>query len=172
MGKIAVIGLGESWKLFEKDKFDLTIGVNDVWKNVQTDVLVVVDPRHNFTPERLKVIDHSTPVAFYSQIVNWDKRKDFKKINILPGYPDVGCPLRKDGLWKSYCSPFIACQVGYSYYDADEIHLFGVDLLNHPHLDQRLCQLIKKHFKHLKYSIEAAGCKFIVHGNGILSGQL
>ena len=86
MGKIAVIGLGESWKLYKEEEYDLSIGVNDVWRNVKTDVLVCVDPRKNFTADRLKTIDESKPTAFYSQIVNWDSRPDFiyyRYLNIL-----------------------------------------------------------------------------------------
>lgn len=170
MGKIvAVLGLGDSLRLYDNNDYDLTIGVNDIWKWVESEVVVCVDHQKAFTPERLKTIRNCKPKAFYSQIVEWDYRTDFKKINILSGYPDLACPIRKEGYWKSFCSPFIAVQIAFKEYNATEIHLFGVDLLNHPHLDMNLCQKIKKHFKLLKHSLEERGCKFIVHGEGILT---
>lgn len=166
--RVAVLGLGESLKLFTPEGFDTVIGVNDIWKHVHTEVIVCLDPRKNFTPERLKTIDESRPVTFYSQIVTWDVRPDFHKLNILAGYPDSGCPIRKDGYWKSYCSPFVAVQIAFVVYHATEIHLFGVDLVNHPHLDQRICQQIRKHFRSLKVSLTENGCNLVVHGKGIL----
>ena len=87
--KIAVLGLGTSLELFVKQDYDLCIGVNDIWRYVDTDVVVCLDNEKAFTPGRLRVINECHPKAFYSQIVNWDYRSDFRKIDILPGYPDT-----------------------------------------------------------------------------------
>jgi hypothetical protein len=168
MAKIAILGLGPSLKEFDPLEFDLSIGVNDIWRAVKTDIVVCLDPEKNFTPDRLKVINDCKPQAFYSQIVNWDFRPDFKKINILAGYPDRYCNLDLSGFNKSYCSPFVACQIAWKYHGATEIHLFGVDMINHPHLDHSLCEKIKVHFRHLKVALEQKGCQLIVHGEGIL----
>ena len=168
MAKIAALGLGPSLELFVKEDYDLCIGVNDIWRFVNTDVIVCLDHRKVFNYDRLKYIDSSNPKAFYSQIVNWDVRPDFRKIDIIPGYPDSYCNLDIPAFQKSYCSPFIACQIAWKHYDATEIHLFGVDLLNHPHLDIVLCRKIKNHFKNLKYSLSLKNCSLIVHGEGIL----
>jgi len=172
MGKVAVLGLGDSLKEFINEGYDNVIGVNDIWQYVKTNVIVCVDYPKAFTPERLNVINNSKPDAFYSCMVIWDSRLDFKKIDLLPGYPDQICRLDMPGLNKSYCSPFVAVQVAYRYYDAKEIHLFGVDLVNHPHLDKTLCDKIKNHFRNLRTMLESKGCQLIVHGTGILSIQL
>jgi len=172
MGKIAVCGLGQSVNLFMAEEplaYDLTIGVNDIYRYINTDINVCVDKPTAFTPERLRVINQSTPKIFYSQMVMWDKRPDFKKINILPGYPDRICDLKQNGFWKSFCSPFIAVQVAWRLHGATEVHLFGVDLINHPHLDYKLCQKIKVHFVNLRHALKDMGCRMIVHGNGILT---
>jgi len=166
---IAVVGLGSSRDLFKPEGFDKIIGVNDIWRFYKTDVIVCLDREKAFTPERLKVINESKPEAFYSQVVNWDKRDDFVKINIKEGYPEKICILDRNAMAKSYCSPFVACQVGFWYYGATEIHLFGIDMTNHPHLNGILCAKIKTHFKNLAAALEKKGCKMIIHGNGILT---
>ncbi len=167
--KIAILGLGSSLSEFKAEDYDLSIGVNDIWRVVKADVVVCLDPEKNFNADRLKYIRDCKPRAFYSQIVNWDKRSDFKKIDISPGYPaDRYVNLDTKEYHKSFCSPFVAVQIAFKVYKADKVHLFGVDLLNHPHLDSQLCAKIKVHFRHLKTSLEAKGCQMIIHGQGIL----
>ena len=165
--KIAVCGLGESIKLYTPE-YNLTIGVNDIWRAIKTDVVVCLDNPSVFNPDRLKVINECKPQAFYSQMVVWDTRKDFVKIDFLPGYPDNLVQFDTSALHKSLCSPFVACEIAYKYYFADEIHLFGVDLLSHPNLNGELCTKIKLHFKNLKTALTENNCKLIIHGNGIL----
>jgi hypothetical protein len=165
--KIAVLGLGHSLNEFVPD-YDLTIGVNDIWRSIKTDVVVCLDNPSVFNPDRLKVINECTPKAFYSQMVVWDTRPDFVKIDFLDGYPDNFVQFKTPKLHKSLCSPFVACEIAYKYYFADEIHLFGVDLINHPNLNGELCNKIKLHFKNLKTALNQKGCDLIVHGDGIL----
>jgi len=166
--KIGILGLGPSLKEFNPIEYDLSIGVNDIWRAVKTDIVVCLNPRKDFIPDRLKYIDECKPQVFYSQIVNWDTRPDFRKIDILPGYPDSFCRLDSPAYQKSYCSPFIAVQIAWKIYKATEIHLFGVDMTNHPHLDQQLCRKIRIHFRHLKSALDQKGCQLIIHGEGIL----
>jgi hypothetical protein len=167
MAKIAVLGLGPSLNSYTSD-YDLSIGVNDIWRFIKTDVVVCLDNPSAFKPDRLKAINECTPMAFYSQMVVWDTRKDFVKLNLLDGYPDNLVQFDTPALHKSYCSPFVACQIAYKYYFADEIHLFGVDLTSHPHLDKLLCAKIITHFRNLKTALTQKGCDLIVHGEGIL----
>lgn len=175
MGKIAVLGLGESLNLYLKEepfKFDYVIGVNDIWRYVQTDAIVCVDYIRAFTPDRLKVIKESKPVAFYSHMMEWSYRPDFVKLDLLPGYPDQIYVINYPGIPKSYCSPFVACGVAYRYYNATEIYLYGVDLVNHPHLDKTICDKIIVHFRNMKTTLSSKSCQLVIHGNGILSIQL
>ena len=166
--KIAVLGLGSSLALYKPEEFELSIGVNDIWRHHHTEVIVCLDKFAAFTPDRLAVIHDSKPKAFYSQMVIWDTRPDFRKINFHPGYPDRLCTVDSQVFHKSFCSPFVACQVAFWNYGATEIHVFGVDLVNHPHLDAPLCGRIKTHFKHLKAALVLKGCQLIIHGEGIL----
>jgi hypothetical protein len=169
MGMVAVLGLGDSLKEYEGG---FAIGVNDIWRYVETEAVVVLDYERVFTPDRLKVIKLCKPEAFYSQIVAWDIRPDFRKIDLIPGYPDHAVDLDLAGFYKSFCSPFVAVQIAFKIYKAEEIHLYGVDLVNHPHLDFNICQKIKLHFANLRKALTAKGCQFIVHGKGILTPQM
>ncbi len=168
MTKIAALGLGSSLKNFNASDFDLSIGVNDIWRHVQTDVVVCLDYPNTFPVDRLKVINECKPKAFYSQIVAWDTRSDFVKINFLPGYPDNFVQFETPTLHKSLCSPFVAVEIAYKYYFADEIHVFGVDLINHPNFNKKQLDNIVLHFKNLKTALEEKKCKLIIHGQGIL----
>lgn len=172
MKAIAVLGTGPSINLFRNEepyKFDLTVGVNDIWKYVKTDYIVCLDHPKAFNPERIKIINESRPKGFYSQIVIWDYRKDFIKIKLENGYPDRICNLDTYGFQKSFMSPFVAFQIAWKFHEATEIHVYGVDLVNHPHLDRPLCGRIKRHFENLKSALKVKGCEIIVHGSGILT---
>lgn len=173
--KIAVCGLGFSIGLY-KPEYGLSIGVNDIWSKVQTDYIVCVDKRIRFTPERLKIIDESKPIKFFTQypekdhleLMDWRDRNDYCHIELQPNYPDYICQLGINQLPQSHCSPFIACAIAFNYFHATEIHLFGVDMINHPHLHGGTLESIKLHFKNLKIALRQNGCELIIHGNGIL----
>jgi len=166
MGAV-VLGLGASLSLY-KPAGELTIGVNDIWQYFKTDIVVCLDKLGAFTPDRLRTINNCTPKAFYSQMACWNRRSDYQKIEFNDSYPDRTCDISGWKYQKSYCSPFVAVQIAFRYYERDEIHLYGVDLLNHPHLNYAMTMKIKTHFINLKRALEAEGCHLIVHGDGIL----
>ena len=168
MGKIInVLGLGPSLELYHKDE-NISIGVNDIWSRVQTDYVVCLDKKERFTPNRLKVIEDCRPVKFYSQVDDWSDRPDFHRIELYPHFPNYECKLSFPQLRKSLCSPFVACVIAFKFLQADEIHVYGVDLLNHPDLDLKSCERIKTHFKNLKIALRMKKCEMIIHGDGIL----
>jgi hypothetical protein len=163
-----VLGLGDSLKEFNPADFEMSIGVNDIWRYHKSEVVVCLDPRKNFTRDRMQVIDSCTPKAFYSQMETYKKRPDFFLIEILNSYPEVTCDLSLYKFQRSYCSPFIAVQIAFRWYDTKDIHLFGIDMINHPKLDKRLCEKIKVHFINLKKALAEYGCTLTIHGQGIL----
>jgi hypothetical protein len=169
MGKIAVLGLGKSLDLFSPEGFETSIGVNDIWRKYECENIVCLNPPKDFVADRLNVINKSKPDKFFSQIVIWDSRPDFEKINILPGYPDRICRLDQPQYEKSFCSPFVAVQIAWKYFHSGEIHLFGVDIIDHPHLKGEVCRKIKIHFQNLKDALQKKNCFLIIHGNGILT---
>ena len=166
--KTAILGLGASLSLYNPSDFDLAIGVNDIWRYHQPDAIVCLNHRSTFNYDRLRYIDDSTPKAFYTQIANWSVRPDYVKIDLTPYFPAADMNLDQVQIYKSYCSPFVACQIALRYYAATEVHLFGVDLIAHPHLDRSLCLKIKNHFRLLSEALNKIGVRFIVHGEGIL----
>ena len=165
--KIAVLGLGESLKLYAGG-YDLAVGVNDIWRAVPADVVVCLDDRARFSDERLKTIDECRPLRFYSQLQCWAGRADYEAIQLQEQFPDYVCQLNISKLPKSLCSPFVATAIAYKLHQATEIHLYGVDLLTHPHLKDNTCRSIFKHFRSLKTALAMNGCQLIVHGNGLL----
>jgi hypothetical protein len=178
MGKVvAVLGLGESLKYYNKDGWDATIGVNDIWRQVQTDYVVCVDMKCRFTPERLKVIEECRPKTFYSifptwehpKVNDWADRPDIQHIELQHDYPNYVCQLDIPAVPKSLCSPFVAAAIAFKYLGADELHVFGVDLLTHPTLKDQQCARIKQHFTTLKAALKQAGCGIVFYGNGILT---
>ncbi len=170
MGKIAVLGLGESLAEFTYDGgWDYTLGVNDIWRAVHTDAVVCVDKRAAFTAERLATIDGSRPQRFYTHLPEeWNGRADTFGIALQEMFPDYVCQLHTSKVPKSMCSPFVATAIAFMYHHATEIHLYGVDMVTHPHLKDQMTGKIVKHFKALKVALAMDGCQLHVHGNGIL----
>jgi hypothetical protein len=176
MGTIVnVLGLGPSIDLYNPDG-NISIGVNDIWSKVKTDYIVCVDLPQRFTPDRLKVINDSNPIKFFSQfptkenpgILGFSQRGDYEHIELLPYYPDTICQLNIPMLPKSLCSPFVACAIANNYLHATEIHLYGVDMTNHPNFQGKTIERILTHFRNFKSAYEVNDNKFIVHGDGVL----
>lgn len=168
MGKVAVIGLGESRCLYDSSAFDASVGVNDIYRYFATDIVVCVDEKEVFAADRMKYINSCTPDKFLSHLDCYSDRPDFQRIELLPYFPNHVCQIDLKQYPKSLCSPFIACVAAYKIYQPREIHLFGVDLINHPHLDQRMCSTIFRHFQTLKTALNQVDVKLIIHGQGIL----
>lgn len=169
--KIAVLGLGPSLPLFLKDlgQYDLTIGVNDIYKSVHTDYVVCLDYPKKFSPERLKIIMDCWPKGFYSQLPNYSGLPNFVKIELQKTYPDKGCDLKIDPLPKSFCSPFVAVAIAVKYLKATEVHIYGVDFIDHPKLKNlEVLKKMKVHFFNLKVSLQQRGCTMEFHGDGFL----
>ena len=170
MGAIAILGLGQSLNLFDPEGYDTTIGVNDIWRHYKSNYVVCLDHPNVFLKwqDRLKVINECRPKKFYSQIVRWDTHPAFQQITLYPGYPEKHIDISQPHFYKSFCSPFVAVQIAYKYFDATEIDIYGVDLVNHPNLDRVLCSKIKIHFTHLFNALRQKDVKINVFGHGIL----
>jgi len=165
---IDVLGLGESIKLHSGD--NLTFGVNDIFKIKPVDYLVCVDRKANFTPERLKVIESSTPTGFISHLDEWKDQKNFYRIEIQQHYPNKRADLDCVKLPKSRFSPYIATALAWKMFKPEKIRLFGVDMNNHPNLTGQQ-DIIKKHWKHLVVALGLKGCEVEVFGDGILTNK-
>ncbi len=165
--KVSVLGLGPSLSLYKPDG-SITVGVNDIWSKVKTDYIVCIDFPFRFTEERLATINESRPIKFISHLDDYASRPDFERIELLPYFPNYVCQLNLPQYPKSLVSPFIACAVAFKYLHATEINLYGADMVNHPNIKLDDQQRIINHFRNLKVALVQSGCKFIVHGDGIL----
>lgn len=163
--KIAILGLGPSLKLF-RGKY-VSIGVNDIWSYYKSDYVVCVDEKKRFNPDRLKVIEGSRPIKFFSQLADWNKQPGFELIKLQHDYPKYQCYLDFEDLPKSLCSPFVATAIAYKL-GATEIHIYGVDLINHPLLKSSQVEKIKQHFENLQVALLQKGKRFIIYGDGAL----
>ena len=168
MGKVVtVLGLGPSLNLYVPDG-NISIGVNDIWSRIQTDYVVCLDKKDRFTLERLNIIEECRPIKFYSQIDDYFDRFDFCRIELQPYYPNHECQIDIQQLPMSHCSPFVAAVIAYKYHDAEEIHVYGVDLVSHPNLDSNVCGRIQRHFVNLQTALMGKGRKMVIHGDAIL----
>jgi hypothetical protein len=169
MGTVAVLGLGPSLYLYRKERYDITIGVNDIWRYHETEVVCCFDEREMFTPDRMAVIDQSKPEAFYSHLDCYSGRADFVRVQLLPYFPTHICQIDLPDLPKSMTSTFIATVIAYRFYQAEEIHLYGADMRNHPNIDENYQREIKTHFRNLKQVLKEKAIKLVVFGTGILA---
>lgn len=100
--KFHVIGLGPSVRHFPGAKEgEYTIGVNDSFRHLRCDYLVVCDAQRRFDKERLHQICMSNPLCFFSNIPSWKNNslaKFFSQVtfrdaqgectNLDPRFPD------------------------------------------------------------------------------------
>lgn len=129
----AVLGLGETLKEFTPRPDILTIGVNDIYREIKTDHVVCVDPPGVFHPDRMNVIRSSTPIKFFSFFVEWELffPRNFSLMKRNPPRSSLmGLNKHPDRVCYSICSPYVACVKAYQM-GSDEIVLYGVDFKTH-----------------------------------------
>jgi hypothetical protein len=162
---VDVLGLGES--LSEYDYADnIRIGVNDISSRLLVDYVVCVNGKESFTPERLKVIERSRCLGFYSQLKEWQKHPSYCHIELQTNFT---ADLNQSALPKSIFSPYVAVALAYKQFAPDLIRVFGVDIVNH-HLNDRAKQ-IKEHWSALVAELNARGVQVKVYGQGLLAHQ-
>ncbi|MCZ6689746.1 MAG: hypothetical protein O7H41_09095 [Planctomycetota bacterium] len=65
---IVVCGCGESLNDFVQPERFVTIGVNDIGRRFQPDYLIVLNPLHQFSPERLPYIERSQSRSIFTHL--------------------------------------------------------------------------------------------------------
>lgn len=166
---VNVLGLGPSIKEFRNDG-NITIGCNDIWKHYPSHIIVCVDKKKAFIPERLATIENSKPVFFYSHLDEWKTHSAFEKIHLHPA--------RGVFEWKNNWLPYsnnsasVACSIAFRYCNATEIRLFGVDFTNHPNFDDEKMSSMLRDFKLLNALLKKSGCEIIPHQQSVLFGKI
>lgn len=125
---VAIIGAGASAEGWGKNKFDLSIGVNDCYKfGYHPDQLVLVNFERKFLPNRLKTILATRPQKVWTHTSTW--KRHFNNAEIIKLSPFNGY-VRNGMVYSSKTSPIVAISLAYKQ-GATEIVLYGVDMLNH-----------------------------------------
>jgi hypothetical protein len=165
---VDVLGLGESLSLHDGN--NITVGVNDIFKVKPVDVLVCVDFKTAFNPERLKWIEEANDCAFFSQLDEWKSKQNFNKIELQQFYPKQVANLDVPQLPKSVFSPYVAVALAYKLFTPSLIRVFGVDMTNHHNLTKQ-AERIQKDWKALVIALRLKGCEVEVYGAGLLTRQ-
>lgn len=160
---VDVLGLGESLELYDNSE-NIRFGVNDICSKKVVDYLVCVDHKAAFTPERLKVIENSRVLSFFSHLDEWQTHPNFKKIELRKGYPSG--LLTFETIPKSVFSPYIAVGLAWKLFEPEHIRVFGVDMVTHKLNEQ--ASRIKSDWLWLKKTLNNKGCEVTVFGDGIL----
>jgi hypothetical protein len=127
---VAIIGAGASAEGWGKQKFDLSIGVNDCYKfGYHPDQLVLINFERKFIPSRLKVILATRPQKLWTHTSTWIKH--FRNGEVIKLAPFNGYVRSKDLIYSSKTSPMVAISLAYKQ-GATQIVLYGVDMVNHP----------------------------------------
>lgn len=157
----SIVACGESAREWYKTPCDLSIGVNDCVKlGHQVDYLVCVNAPDKFTPkakngfsDRLATITNSQPKRFLCHNNNW--KRLIPKAEMIPLKPFSGSVL-KGRYYKSSTSPFVAITAAFSE-GATDIILWGVDLLNHPNIKNKLLSSEISAYKRLFDALQQKG---------------
>lgn len=163
--RINVLGLGQSIDKYTPSG-DITIGVNDIFKIIPVNNLVVIDTPEVFSKERLHTIINSTPDKFFTHLPQWRTLVPrYQKIT-LDKYPGCLDGLdNKELVCYSNNSTFVATVIAYKM-KAKEIVLYGVDFKNHKHLSQSyILEKQLKHFHDLYLQLKHRGVKLFVCSN-------
>jgi len=173
MKRVAIIGLGESrtdfFKMSNIFKFHVTIGINDVGKYLFPDFLFVTDPPYIFSEERQETIINTCLVQkMYAVSAGWLGIKCKFPIEIIPTESQNTENRGKFNLESllygfSFDSAFIAVQIAFKEFKADQIVLFGIDFKTH-HLIEYIDE-IKTHYKNLADELLKNDCKLYVSSN-------
>lgn len=160
---IFVLGLGETLKFFNDFKAP-TIGVNDIWSKVKTQIVVCVDQPSKFVPDRLNTIKNCKPKIFFSQLKEWGKyitEPYYWNVPIV-AVDHRKTPFRENVIYHSNNSPFVACSLA-STLNYKNIVIYGVDFNNHPKLKGSFALTrIVKDFDWLKGNLEKRGIELFV----------
>lgn len=159
--KVAVLGLGETLSEYRPELFSFAIGVNDIWKYIQTPFIVCIDPPINFKEDRRKTIINSQPEYFFTHLDEWrGLQKNFKPIqcNSERGkvdLKDVRVPISNN-------SVFVACAIAFRL-GADEIVIYGADFNTHHYLAKDVnFKTASEHFATLRNELNKYNVKLFI----------
>ena len=124
----SVIGCGPSAKDWGKQKFDLSIGCNDMLKfGYQPDQLVLVNHKGKFSKDRLDTILRTRPKKLWTHTSQW--RSHFSDFEIIR-FSHFSGYFMKGNIYHCRTSPMVAICLAIRQ-GATDVVLYGVDMLSH-----------------------------------------
>lgn len=151
---ISVIGCGPTAEGWHNTPCDLSIGCNDCARfGKDTDWLVVVNRR--FPSEREDFIIHSNPKRFFTTIYYWNKLFSHAETLRLQRFSKH---VKKGHVYSSKTSPFVALSLAFNA-GAKDVILFGVDLVSHPVIKDKLRDYELRQFERFCREIAKQGCQ-------------
>lgn len=170
MSLFTIIGCGDSAK--DWTAYGHTLGVNDCWKwGKPTESLVVCNrptefhrDRQGNLCDRLRTIEMSDPMNFYTHKSNWAYAfPGWKKIGLAPWYGT----LHREQIYSSNTISFIALSLAF-HLGASEIVMFGVDFKNHWLFNESNPETKREVDRHLLLisEMEKQGCRVYLGATG------
>ena len=152
-----ILGLGQSLDTF---KGGFTIGVNDVYRFVSTDIIVCIDHKQAFAKDRLAVIEKSTPSKFISHIPEWSTMPNFQLIKLTSKRPTKFELIELESYYAHNNSTYVAVQVA-AHLGYTDIVLHGVDFKGHSKLDNVVPSILER-FEFMNQVYNTLGIKLYV----------
>ena len=151
---VFIIGCGSTAEGWFNHPHDLSIGVNDCLKwGKDTEWLLVVNRK--FSAEREAIIRRSKPQKFFTTIPYWQDVFPKHETLRLQRYPKR---VKKGHVYSSKTSPFIALSMAFNA-GAKDVVLFGVDLVSHPVIKDKLRDYELRNFAHICQEMASQGTK-------------
>lgn len=157
-----VIGMGESLKNFKPDG-NLTIGCNDCFRKVPTDLLIVVS---FLPPDRAQIVTNSRPEKLLSFMPEWTKHPCYQYIGLMtPWNQTRKNVMHKKVLYHSNNTPFIACSLAFNM-GFKKIVLWGVDFMDHPILKDEALERTWVDFSQMQGAFKENGASMYLGSSG------
>lgn len=165
---VAVLGIGESIKLFSPERYTRTFGVNDIARYYHVNELLITDHPTRFDRERIEVMKSHKYDVLHACHTEWFSILNFNEFS----YIDLKHSKDYDNnLCCSITSAFpclhLACKS-----DSKEIDIYGVDIINHWNfgVNERKKDIIERDFTDLVKYYRNKGKIITFKGEGLLSG--
>ncbi|MDD5006402.1 MAG: hypothetical protein PHS33_07910 [Candidatus Omnitrophica bacterium] len=175
---IAIVGLGETRKYYKPIEGIISIGINDIWRYINTSHLLVTDHpcevKHmpGYNDDRLNVFDvifQSRPEVFYSTEDAYKDIPGFTKIRTVPLKECMRGNLitldNPHAIPFSTNAPFTAACLAWSWFKPQQIVLYGVDFLSHSHNDPAILHKTLYDYQQLSIELKLRGCKLLTYSN-------
>lgn len=157
--RIDILGTGPSLLHYEKKTGAPSMGVNDIYRHVPTDFVVVVDKPERFIAngkqDAVKIIQDCRPQKLFTHIEAWQFHPCYERIEMQDARHIINLASEKISYSNNSIIPAIHIAYLRGYKD---VTLWGVDLRNHPAFENK--EMLKgavNDFKEMERQLKLAG---------------